>query len=222
MKIAIVGAGNVGGALGSRWAKNGHKIIFGVRDPGSRPVRELLNKIGGKSRAAQINEAIEEAPVIAVTLPWVATEETLRCTSVSWDQKIIIDATNPVLLGSQDLQKGLLVGHTTSAAEQIASWTPGSKVVKAFNTTGAANMRNPVYGNEKISMFICGNHPDAKEAVKGLVSELDFDVVDVGRLEMARYLEPAGMLWIAMAMFAGFGTEFGFRVIRRVTTIAEK
>ena len=155
-------------------------------------------------------------------VPWIAIEETLRGTNISWDKKIIIDATNPVLLSIDELQKGLVIGHTTSAAEQIASWTPGSKVVKAFNTTGAANMLNPVYGNERISMFICGNNPEAKEMIKALVGELDFDVVDVGKLEMARYLEPTGMLWIAMAMFAGFGTEFGFRVIRPVTSVADK
>jgi len=215
MKIAIVGAGNVGGALGSRWANNGHKIIFGVRDPRSRPVRELLNKIGGKARAAQINEAIEEAPVIAVTLPWVATEETLRGTSVSWDQKIIIDATNPILLGSQDLQKGLLVGHTTSAAEQIASWTPGSKVVKAFNTTGANNMADSRYGGGKLMMPIAGDDAAAKQTVMGLAGDLGFEPVDAGPLAMSRYIEPMAMVWIKLAIVQKQGRDFGFALLRR-------
>ncbi len=76
-------------------------------------------------------------------------------------------------------------------------------------------MLNPRYGNESLSMFVCGDDADAKKLVTGLVAELGFEPVDAGGLTQARYLEPLAMLWISMAYRYGNGPNFGFRVVRR-------
>ena len=123
----------------------------------------------------------------------------------------MIDCTNPL---KPDLS-GLAIGHTTSAAEQVAVWAPGARVVKAFNTTGAENMSNPQFGSERASMLICGDDPDAKAAVVGLAADAGFDVVDAGRLASARLLEPLAMLWIHLAYAQGLGTGFAFKLLRR-------
>jgi 8-hydroxy-5-deazaflavin:NADPH oxidoreductase len=78
--------------------------------------------------------------------------------------KIVIDCTNPL---KPDLS-GLAIGHTTSAAEQVASWAKGARVVKCFNTTSANNMANPNYGNDRPVMFLCGGDADAKSPVNKL------------------------------------------------------
>jgi predicted dinucleotide-binding enzyme len=125
--------------------------------------------------------------------------------------KILVDATNPV---KPDLS-GLALGHTTSAAEQVARRAPGARVVKAFNTTGAGNMANPRFGGVAASMFLCGDDSAAKRTVAGLAEALGFEPVDVGPLAQARLLEAVAMLWISMAVAFGYGTDIAFKLLRR-------
>jgi predicted dinucleotide-binding enzyme len=108
-----------------------------------------------------------------------------------------------------------VIGHTTSGAEEIAHWADGARVVKAFNTTGWQNMADPLYGSQGLSMLLCGDDAPAKQLTADLARQLSFEPVDVGPLRSARYLEALAMLWINMAILQGFGTNFGFQVVRR-------
>ena len=210
MKIAIIGAGNVGGTLGKRWAAKGHQIFFGTREPQSPKIRTLLQSMGSNAKAVNVNEAAPSAEVVVVATSWPAAEDALRMAG-NLNGKVLVDCTNPL---SSDLS-GLLLGHTTSAAEQIAKWAPGARVVKAFNTTGAGNMLNPQFGSEKASMFICGSDTTAKTTVAHLAEELGFDVVDAGPLVNARLLEPLAMLWINLAYQQRMGTNIAIKLLRR-------
>jgi 8-hydroxy-5-deazaflavin:NADPH oxidoreductase len=78
----------------------------------------------------------------------------------------------------EGLSKGLVMGHTTSAAELVATWAKGARVVKAFNTTGWQNMANPNYGLDKATMFLCGGDAEAKSVVATLGKYLGFDMID--------------------------------------------
>lgn len=214
MNIAIIGAGNVGGTLGTRWAKLGHKITFGVRAPNDPKIKKVLDAAGPNAKAASVSDAAAGAEVVVLTTPWEATQNAVQSAG-NLAGKIVIDATNPLLSGAEGLKKGLVTGHTTSAAEQVAAWAKGAHVVKAFNTTGAGNMADPKYGNQNASMFVCGDDPQARETVKKLSDELGFDTIDAGPLSIARYLEPAAMLWIHLAYGCGLGTNFAFKVVKR-------
>jgi len=133
MKIAILGAGNVGGALGKLWAGRGHEVRFGVPEPNSEKVTALLASTGGKAQAGSNREADTASEVVVLSVPWPAAEKAIRdCGDLT--SKVVIDCTNPL---RSDLT-GLVLGHSTSAAEQVAGWS-GAKVVKAFNTIGAGN-----------------------------------------------------------------------------------
>ncbi|HEX7388924.1 MAG TPA: NADPH-dependent F420 reductase [Acidiphilium sp.] len=209
MKIAVIGAGNVGAALGTLWAAKGHEIVFGVRDPNSPKLVSLLNSTG--ARAASLAEAVSGLEVVALCTPWPATGDAIRaCGNLAG--KIVIDCTNPL---RSDLS-GLSVGTDSSGAELVAQWASGGKVVKAFNTTGAGNFGNPRFGAEAASMFIAGDDDAAKATVATLASELSFEVVDTGALSTARWLEPLAMLWIHLAYRQGLGpTGSAFRLLRR-------
>jgi len=87
--------------------------------------------------------------------------------------------------------------------------------VKAFNTTGANNMADPIYHGEATTMFICGDDVAAKTAVTQLAQELGFDVADVGNLSKARLLEPLALVWISLAMQQGLGRNIAFKLVRR-------
>lgn len=210
MNIAIIGTGNVGGALGRGWAKAGHDITFGVRDANSEKVAKLLAEIGPSARATSIREAAQAADVVVLATPWAGVEDAIKSAG-SLDGKILIDCTNPL---GPDM--GPSIGHTTSAGEQVATWAAGAKVAKAFNTVGARIMQNPDFGAEPPAMFVASDDADAKRAALQLAADLGFDPVDCGPLKIARYLEPLASLWIHLAygMRMG-GDKIAFRLIRR-------
>lgn len=210
MKIGIIGSGNVGGALGTRWAKIGHEVIFGTREPHGAEMQQLAARASGKTRAASLADAARQAEVLLLAIPWPATQQVIASLG-DLSGKILIDATNPLL---PDLS-GLAIGTTTSAAEQVAGWARGAKVVKAFNTVGANIMENPAFEGHRPVMFYCGDDVDAKQVVAKLISELVFEPVDAGPLKQARLLEPFAMLWISMAFGQGMGRDFAFELLRR-------
>jgi NADPH-dependent F420 reductase len=210
MQIAIIGTGNVGAALGKRWAVAGHDILYGVRDTAGQRATSAVAAAGARARATSVGDAAKAASVVVLATPFSGTQAAITaCGNLAG--KIVIDCTNPLApsLG------GLTIGHTDSAGEAVARWAKGAKVIKALNTTGSGNMLNPRYGNESLSMFLCGDDADAKKLVTGLIAELGFEPVDAGGLTQARYLEPLAMLWITMAYRYGNGPDFGFRVVRR-------
>jgi predicted dinucleotide-binding enzyme len=210
MKIGIIGAGNVAGALGKGWAKKGHQIMFGVRDTSDPKLPSILKEAGNNARGATVAEAAAFGEVVVLATPWPAAQDALR-SSGNLSGKILFDCTNPL---KGDLS-GLEVGFTTSAAEQVQSWVSGARVVKVFNTTGSNNMENPRYSEGPATMFYCGDDTQAKSAAKTLAADLGFDPVDAGPLRIARLLEPYAMLWIHLAVGQKMGRDFAFRLMRR-------
>ena len=210
MNIAILGAGNVGGALGKGWAAKGHSVYYGVPNPQSEKTRALLNTIGKNARAGTVYDAAQNAEVVVLATPWPATHDAVLAAG-KLAGKIVIDCTNPL---QPDLS-GLSIGHTTSAGEQVAQWASGARVVKAFNTTGANNMANTHYGDKEITMCIAGDDAAAKQTVLKLAQDLGFEAVDAGPLKNARLLEPFAALWIYLAIKQGLGANIAFKLLRR-------
>lgn len=208
MKIGTIGSGNVGGTLGKRWAKNGHAVAFSSRDPQSAGMQQLIADAGPTARATTVIDAAEASDVILLATPWPAAHEALKAAG-NLAGKILIDATNPLLPNLS----GLSVGTTTSAAELVAGWAGGAKVVKAFNTVGFNIMANPRFNGQSALLFYCGDDAEAKNVVGQLASEIGFDAVDAGPLTRARLLEPFAGLWITQAM--AHGREFAFQLIKR-------
>ena len=117
MKIAIIGKGNVGKALGDGLKRAGHEIRYGHRDP-KEPIRE----------------AAERADLIILAVPYHATTDAAMEIGSAADRKVLIDVTNAL-----DPYGKLAVGFTTSAAEELQKLLPKSRVVKAFNTVFSQN-----------------------------------------------------------------------------------
>ncbi len=214
MNVAIIGAGNVGATLGTAWAKKGHRIIYGARNPSDEKVQAAVKASGGKASAATIAQAAAQAPIVVLATPWGAAQDAIAAAG-NLAGKIVVDANNPLAHSPDWLEKGLVIGHDTSAAEQVAQWAKGARVVKAFNTIGASNMANPVFRGQPATMFICGDDPAAKSEVKKLSDDLGFETADMGPLRIARLLEPLAMLWINSAIALKWGPDFGFKIVRR-------
>jgi hypothetical protein len=213
MKLGIIGAGSVGGTLGTAWArKAGHDILFGVTNPKSDKTQALIAALGGKARAGNAAEAAAFGEMIVLTTPWPATEAAIRSMG-DLAGKIILDATNPLAMGPDGL--GLEIGHSTSAGEKVQGWAKSAFVFKTFNTTGFGNMAEPAFDGRKSIMFVAGDDAASKPKVIALVAALGFDVVDAGPLRNARLLEAHAMLWIDLALNRGLGRDWAFARLRR-------
>ena len=210
MKIAILGTGGVGSTLGTRWAKTGHAVIFGSREPKSVKVQDLLSRCGAGASAALAKPAALAAEVVLLAVPW-STAPQIVAQLGDLGGRVLIDCTNPLAVDFS----GIEIGHSTSAAEEIARWSPAARVVKAFNTASSKVMADPEFGSQRAAMFFCGDDSAAKEIVKGLIAELDFDPIDAGPLTSARYLEPLAMLYIHLAFKQGWGSNCAFQVLKR-------
>lgn len=200
MKIAVIGSGNVGGTLGQAWVRAGHTVVFGRRSGGQEPT------ISG-AKAASIADAVRDAEVIVLAVPWAAVPEVIKAAG-SWSGKILVDCTNPIGPGFE-----LAVGHNTSGGEEVARLANGARVAKAFNTTGFGNMANPHYKTGPLSMLFCTDDAGAQQATEQLIRDVGFDPVFAGPLKLARYFEPLAMLWISMTR--QMGHDFAFNVVRR-------
>lgn len=215
MRIAVLGAGHVGGTLGRAWAAKGHRVRFGVPDPdnpgsaGSLPAMPLTANV----EVRNVADAVTDAEVVVLATPWPAVREALRaCGDLSG--RILIDCTNPTRPDFSWLEDG----YAVSGAERVAEWARGASVFKAFNQTGWENMADPVYDGWRTVMFTCGDDEAAKPAVLRLVEDVGFEAVDAGPLLVARLLEPLAMLWIHLAHGQSLGREFGFALLRRQRT----
>jgi 8-hydroxy-5-deazaflavin:NADPH oxidoreductase len=208
MKIAIIGAGNVGGALGSRLAASDHEIFYGVPHPDDVKYAELVTS--DNTSIAVPDEAAAQAQIILLATPWAAVQQAIEsCGSLA--DKILVDCTNPI---KADFS-GLEVGHTISGAEMVAGWAQGAKVVKCFNQTGFENMANPSYDGQASIMFAAGDDEQAVNIVAMLAQDIGFEAVTLMGLEMARQLEQLAWLWIAMAYKQRKGRNFAFQLLHR-------
>ena len=201
MKIAIIGAGNVGRALCEGW-RTDHDVTFGVRSPDDSKYADLAAPVATNSDAAANSD------VVVLCTPWQSTEQAVgACGDLSG--KVVIDCTNPLTPDFSALE----VGHTTSGAEKVAAWATGARVCKAMNQIGAPMMDHPQLPTAPV-MFICGDDDDAKNVTGRLVTELGFETVDAGDLTLARLLEPYALIWIHLALRRGFGTDWAFGLLR--------
>jgi NADPH-dependent F420 reductase len=209
MKIAIIGAGKVGSALGSGWAKTGHTVVFGVRDVSKPELKDLCDRTGATAALSQ--DAAKQGDIVVLALPWTSAEASIQNLGDLKD-KIVIDSMNPLVM-----KDGVLTldrGFSTSGGETVASWLPDTRVVKTFNQVGAEMMTAGHRFKTRPVMFLAGDDDSAKITVSQLVRDLNFEPLDAGGLEQARILEPLAMVWINQALFRGLGREWAFGALR--------
>ncbi len=195
MNIAIIGTGNMGSALGTLLTQARHTVTFGSRDP-QQPVRQ----------------AIEGAELVILAVPYtgaiaLAEDPDVRTALAG---KIVVDITNPL---APDFMS-LTIGHTSSAAEEIARRLPEARLVKAFSTIFAEVLRAKAE-DQKVTatVLVAGDDAQAKSPVLALASELGFSAVDTGALTNARYIEPLTELEIQLAYGQGRGSRITFQLV---------
>ena len=132
--------------------------------------------------------------------------------------KVLIDISNPLDF-SGGMPPTLIPGlcNTNSLGEEIQKTFPGVKVVKALNTMWCGLMVNPsMISGGNHSVFICGNDPEAKAKVSGLLKQFGWkteNMLDLGDITGARGTEMVLPLWLRI--MGGFGNPaFNFNMVR--------
>jgi|SRR5215469_10043877 len=203
MQIGILGSGNVGQALGLGFARLGHRVKIGSREPQSDKLRGWLGKAGKQASTGSFEETARFADIAVLATSWSGTESALKLAGTqNLTGKVVMDVTNPLVL-EPNKPPCLALGHTDSGGEQVQRWLPQSKVVKAFNTVGSAHMVDPKFKGGPPDMFICGDDSSAKQVIIGFCTDFGWGVVDVGGIEGARLLEPMCILWVMFGLKAG-------------------
>lgn len=203
MNIAIIGTGNVGGALATNWSKKGHTIYLGVQNVDNFKGQNLLKN--ENTSVGSIREAIEKSEVVLIATPPTIIFDILEYFDDVSD-KIIIDATNVVVKAPEPYKTvyHCLIDKTNA------------EVVKCFNSTGFENMLNPIYNDECIDMFMAGNSEKAKSVAKQLALDCGFGAcIDFGKSDKVELLEKFALSWINLAIIQGHGRGMAFKVIKR-------
>ncbi len=211
LRIAVIGCGKVGRALGGWAAQRGHRLHFFSRRAESAQV--AAQEAGNGSRASELHVAIADSQLVLLTTPFDRVTAALEPCRAELAGKVLVDVTNPITADHH----GLKIGHTTSGAEELSRKFPDAKIVKAFNAVFAEvyAARTPQLGREPISIFFAGDDDDAKQLVKQLIDSLGFAAVDAGPLSNARYLEPLSLLNIQLGRRLGYGTQIGFALTHK-------
>jgi 8-hydroxy-5-deazaflavin:NADPH oxidoreductase len=196
MTTAIIGLGNMGKGLARRLAGK-TDLILASRDGAAASA--FAAGLGVK--AASVEQAMTAADIIIIAVPYAGTLE--LAASPALKGKVVVDMSNPVNAEFS----GLLMGHTTSAAEEIQQVAKDAKVVKAFNTIFAAVLDAPLAQTAVMPVFLAGNDDAAVDAVADLVVKAGFAADKTGPLNVARLIEPLGMLNIRFGYGLGRGTE---------------
>ena len=210
MNIAIIGTGNVGGALATKWANAGNTIFLGVQNIENFKGKELLNN--PNTSVHLVVEAVKSAEVVLLATPATAAVEVAQSLG-NTNGKIIIDAMNVVALN-----KGMGRGPEgfNNTADAILANTASEEVVKCFNTTGFNNMEDPVYNGTKTDMFVAGSSEKGKEIAKQLSIDAGFGACyDIGGNDKFFLIEQFANFWINLALFQGEGREIAFKLLKR-------
>lgn len=205
MNIAIIGSGNVGGALATKWAKAGHTIFIGSRDKENFKGKDLLNNVN--TSVHSIEEAVKRSEIILIAAPAPLAIEVTQSLGDT-NGKIIIDAMNVVMgRGPQGF---------SNTGDAILSATNTTEVIKAFNTTGFNNMADTVYNGVVIDAFMAGDSKAAKEKVRQLALDAGFaECYDVGGNDKFELMEKFAFFWINLAMMQGQGRNMAFKLLKR-------
>jgi 8-hydroxy-5-deazaflavin:NADPH oxidoreductase len=211
MLIGILGSGLMGGKLGTLFARVGHGVTFSYSRHRGR-LERLARDAGSTARAGTVREAAESSDVLLLAVHWSRVDDVLR-EAGDLGGKVIISCSLPM---SADDSR-LVVGHTSSGAEELAKKAKGAAVVSAFGTVPSEVLfavfarRNE---SPRPSLVYCGDNASAKATAAELIADLGFDPVDAGPLESARYFEPFTLLVARLAYESDGGPALAYRFER--------
>jgi len=188
LKIATIGSGREGGALGTLFAKAGHPVMFSSRHPEN--LKELVDSAGPNAKAGTVEDAVKFADVVLLVVPYTAVEQIGKENGAELaKKKLVIDVSNPN--GRRDGEDFVKkVNDEGGAGLVTAKLLPGAKIVRAFNALGAGKLADNAVKSDKVGVPIAGDDKGAVELAEALIRQIGFEPVLVGGLAMGKHLVP--------------------------------
>jgi predicted dinucleotide-binding enzyme len=202
MNIAILGAGNIGAAIGKKWIEAGHSVAFGVRDAGSPKTQAALIAAGGQARALSIDAVLEAAEVVLFSLPWAVVAEVAREHARGLDGKTLIDASNN------------FAGPVINNLEALRKAAPRAHLFRAFNSLGWEHFADPRMTGAQADHFYCGPDIPAREQVEMLIDQVGVRPIWVGDHEHVALVDHLGALWVHLAFRRGMGRRIALKLLQ--------
>lgn len=215
MKIAVLGTGDVGCALGRAFATLGHEVKMGSRTATNEKAVAWAKEMGSNASTATFADAASFGEMVVLATLGMANESVLTAAGPErFRGKIVIDSTNPLDF-SGGMPPKLAFAGNDSGGERVQKLLPGAFVVKAFNTVGNPFMFRPQLPGGPPDMFIGGNDEEAKKKVTALLKDFGWGMVyDLGGIETSRYLEAMCMVWVLSAARGGTWNQ-AFKLLRK-------
>lgn len=182
LRIGIIGSGQIGGAVGKRWAEAGHQILFSSRNPDE--LAPLVAEAGSNTRAGTVAEAAQFGDIVLVAVPYGAMPQVGSDNSHYLQGKIVIDCGNP-----RADRDGPMADEAIAKGTGVASaeFFPGTRLVRAFNAVSFAMVEEQHHREgELIGIPVAGDDAEAVAVTERLVRDAGFDPVYVGPLTSAR------------------------------------
>jgi predicted dinucleotide-binding enzyme len=211
MRVGILGSGLMGGKLGTIFARAGHEVVFSYARSNDK-LKKLVRHAQGNARAGTPVEAAKEADALLLAMHWSRIDDVLKQVR-DLSRKVIVTCCLPM----DSANTKLIIGTTTSGAEELARKVPSSKVVCAFNTVPSEVLFGVFEARSKKprpSLVYCGDDQSAKDVAAKLIDDAGFDAADVGPLRIARYTEPFALLVGEIAYNRQGGPEIAYRFAR--------
>src|SRR5687767_2748873 len=212
--IAVIGAtGNMGSAISKSLAKGNYRLLLKAND--QEKLNQLVSDIKSSNPTADVEamvcpkDASWEADIIIAAVPYAAEKEVAEKIREVATQKIVVSISNPL----NETYDGLVTSPGTSAAEELQKLLPHSKVIKAFNTTFAADFSNPVIDGKQVDAFIAGDDEEALETVSKIVSTAGFNPINAGKLAVSSTLESMQLMLIQLGMKNNYNWLAGFKIL---------
>ncbi|HJW17176.1 MAG TPA: NAD(P)-binding domain-containing protein [Flavisolibacter sp.] len=212
--IAIIGAtGNMGSAIAKSVASGPYRLL--LKGNKQEELNSLVKDIKSKNPNAEVESAVcpteasWEADIIILAVPFEAEKEIAPMIKEVANQKIVISIANPL----NATYNGSVTPPDTSAAEELQKLLPHSKVIKAFNTTFAADFTTPLINGNQADAFIAGNDDEALQIVSDLVTTAGFNPVVAGELSVSRTLENMQLLLIQLGIKNNYNWLAGWKIL---------
>jgi len=201
MNIAILGSGNIGSTLGTKWIQAGHSVYFGSRNPQKPEVQSLVKQLGSNAHAVSLADAIVAGEAILFAVPGNAMDETISANAAALAGKIVIDAANKITSPVMD------------SIATFAAQVPTAKLYRAFNNYGWENFENPQFDGGTADLFYCGTEGDSRVKVNKLIADVGLNPVYLGGVDQVGIVDSLLKLWFALSSGQKKGRHLAFKVL---------
>jgi predicted dinucleotide-binding enzyme len=187
MRIAVVGAGNIGRTLGDKWIAAGHQVVYGVRRP-------------GEPGTAAVADAVAGAEVVVLAVPGAAAKDVVASLGGDLVGKVVIDATNDV--------------QGEGRLHALGELVEGAHPVRAFNTLGWESFADPVVGGVRADLLYAAEEGVARDTAERLIRDVGLEPVWLGGVDAFDVVDSVTRLWFTLVFQRKLGRRLAFKVLR--------